>query len=373
MKIRYVRILICHCCLFACLFVFNDRTRAVMAGDTPSPEGVVVLTDGRVFSGTITEAAGGYRVESQGSYVILPFDRVRLTATSMASAYEALRDGNRKPTTDDHLTLAEWCLKNNLPQQARTEVALALKLEPLRSDARALLQKIDQRLTNSGDTAAAGTGAGQPPITPVSLDQRTAAGLGRESLQVFIRKVQPLLVNKCGNAHCHGSSAENSFQLIGVRLTSLGHRSSSEENLKTILQFINVSNPKQSPLLVKSREPALVHQKLFVGSRQHEQFALLENWVLQVAQDFATDRGSMSQPGTTPPDPPPSSSVTPAVATAIEPTTPTPKGTPARHRELLDEIRREQLPDAFDPDIFNRRVHGMTAREYREGIQSGTR
>lgn len=35
-------------------------------------------------------------------------------------------------------------------------------------------------------------------------------------------------------------------------------------------------------------------------------------------------------------------------------------------KQLLQEVRNQSQPDPFDPDVFNRRVHGATARELRE-------
>ena len=52
----------------------------------PAPQGVVVMTDGRTFSGTIKEQPGGYRVEFSGTYMTVPFEYALVTATSLQDA-----------------------------------------------------------------------------------------------------------------------------------------------------------------------------------------------------------------------------------------------------------------------------------------------
>jgi len=42
------------------------------------------------------------------------------------------------------------------------------------------------------------------------------------------------------------------------------------------------------------------------------------------------------------------------------------KTAPAREAQMLEELRISRQPDAFDPDEFNRRVHGATAAELRQ-------
>jgi hypothetical protein len=377
------------CCLVAVLVVGAEAR-----GESEPRQGVVVLTDGQVHAGLVSEVPSGYRVDSGGRFAVFPFYQVRLTAESLPVAYETLRESQRNPSAEDHLLLAEWCLRHELLKQARSEVAAALKLEPLRSDARTLLRRIDARLDPAPEAAPGAELATQrSAINPATFqfrNEQTVSGLSRETYQEYVRRVQPLLMNKCGNARCHGASSARSdeagsahrFQFLPVRSGSRSHRQTSERNLAAVLQFINFDAPDQSPLLLTSPESAKVHGEIFRGSAGADQFRLLESWVSRAARE-ASPPGERRQHRR-------SADVEMHAVTSLETAVTEPELLPlpkiadgdespmperaqdvTDERRLLDRIRQEQLPDPFDPDIFNRRVHGQTARELREQRESG--
>jgi hypothetical protein len=107
------------------------------------PAKLMVLFDGRVLHGLISERPGGYMIEAPDSKQVIPFQMIRLTASSLDDAYVKQRDALRMPTAGDHLELARWCFENRLYDGAREQIAAALKLEPDRSDARRLLQDLE--------------------------------------------------------------------------------------------------------------------------------------------------------------------------------------------------------------------------------------
>src|SRR5690606_32342246 len=90
--------------------------------------------------------------------------------------------------------------------------------------------------------------------TFLSPAERSGAGLTRETQRIYNTRIQPLLLNKCGNAACHGSSSSNRMILKNVRADSPGIRSATEENLNVLFQFIDFNEPGNSPLLTKPLE-----------------------------------------------------------------------------------------------------------------------
>lgn len=343
----------------------------------PAPQ-VVVLVDGQVLFGIVSETPGGYRIDIGDTHFVVPFERVRLTAESLAAAHELLRDALREPTAEDHLVLAEWCLKQNLVDQAKQEVTAALKLEPLRSDARALLARVDERLgtktTTSRVVRVSSESAKSAMETPHTL---IPADLSPQGFQDFMRQVQPLLMNKCGNAACHGGGAKNAFRLVPARLGTAGHRYGTEQNLEMVFRFLDFSDPLRSPLLVKPAESTDVHRDLFLGPRRAPQFDVFRDWVMQLTETPVTVQeattakershrdalpvaSTVSTSATTPASSPPPAHSEP------KPLRPSISSREPDEKLLLERIRQEQSPDPFDPEVFNRRVHGMTAREYRE-------
>lgn len=328
-------------------------------------EGVIVLEDGRVFSGTISNVAGGYRVDWNGTYAIVPFGKVDVTAPTLHQAYLALRDRMLKPKADDHLRLAEWCLANQLIGQARSEVSRALNLEPLRPESRALMAKIDEKLNPATESVTVPTQAAMTIDGFLRQDERTSGGLTRETHQEFIRQVQPLLLNKCGNAYCHGEATKTSFRLEPIRRGRSGNRLQSDGNLDQVLKQIDQSSPAKSSLLVKVSANDTAHRDVFRGSKGTEQYQIIANWVASVSGKPLVPNHPVTQ-----------SQVVQAGGNrnGSEQSVQLTNGEPTEQRmrrsfdekKLLEEIRTESQPDPFDPEVFNRRVHGATARKLRE-------
>lgn len=354
----------------------------------PGQQGVIVLTDGRVFSGRITETGGGYRIDFDNTFVVIPFEQTRVTSATLGDAYIVIRDGLKSPLAVDHLKLAEWCQANNLITEARIEAATALKLEPLRRDARALLWQIDQKMNAQAQATAGGDAVQADSVTtttPVAAEV-LAGGMSKETQQTFIRQVQPLLFNKCGNVHCHGSEAQNSFMLSGNRSSSTNDRLGSEANLEAVMRQINTQSPASSPLLTKPSELLGSHRKVFQGGAGGTQRQLLVNWVTQVASEQA--QSNPQRPPTRLPkalDAAELPGMSPTGSTATIGTEPGRLSPPVTAGPLtarpgfsgsgsatlsnteLRAILDQQQPDAFDPEVFNRLVHGASSSELKSG------
>lgn len=336
-----------------CGFSSADETGSKQLDFT---DGVIVLTDGRVFNGHISKIAGGYRVDWSGTYAIVPFEKVDITARSLNEAYVALRDRTLEPTADDHLLLAEWCLRNQLVGAARSEVVKAFKLEPSRPETRALMVTIDEHLNPKKEKVELKTGVAMTIDGFLRSQEKTATGLSREVQREYVRRVQPLLLNKCGNAYCHGQAAKNSFQLGAIRRGISGSRLLSQANLDQVLKQLDLTNPGQSPLLVKAVAVDARHQKIFMGSRGGVQFKILSDWVMSVAAEL---------PKTTKRSPKLKTqykTVQRIQLTNAEVAVDAPRNE-IHENILLQEVRQQSQPDPFDPDVFNRRIHGASANE----------
>ena len=347
------------------------------ADERAEPPRVLVLFDGRVVTGNITEQNGGYFVlQANGGQVFMPFDVIRLAATSLAEAYEKQRDTLKRPTAGDHLTLAQWCFDNKLHDEAKEQLAAALRLEPQRSDARSLLKQVAAAQENA---AAGAPRDGQADATAAASSSRAMSGLQPATSGDFTRRIQPVLVNKCGNATCHGSASNNSFHLLNPGLARRQRRLETEQNLTATLGQIDRERPDLSPLLRKPQDrESLVHRGVFIGPLGDGQIKMLQEWVRQAAGEMdepvvvasaeeppeiqqasgvaAPGEGAVSQAG----------AVSPLVIEIPRTPKPRERAEPPVRRSapalddaaFLKSILDEERPDPFDPDEFNRQVHG---------------
>ncbi|MGH7128100.1 MAG: tetratricopeptide repeat protein [Planctomycetaceae bacterium] len=337
----------------------------------PNPPRVLVLTTGRLVEGNISENAGGYVVDLPNGSMLVPSDQVKFTARSKLDAYRQLRDEAPSPQPRYRLALARWCITNGLYDQAKQELSAVLATEPDHAEARATLRRLEELL--NPENAIHRTPIESPPRTHDGFKLPEASSLSRlspETAREYVTRVQPVLLNKCGNARCHGSAAENELRL-SHSFGRNNHRIFAERNLAAILEYVNLEHPDRSPLLQVPRgNHGRGGRTIFVGPAGAEQRELLEVWVRRVAQERRDERREMRAGESrderremreiSAPDfrLPPYARKTLNLDTlnsGLDDTagkSPHPALQPADDH-LLKDVLKDERPDAFDPAEFN--------------------
>ncbi len=258
------------------------------ASGVASAERLLLLHNGKVIKGVIRQSATGYMVNVTGGQMVLPFDQVRLEAADLEDAYRQLRDTLPDHTAAAHIELARWCVTNGLPDYARKQLREALRREPDSTVAKNMLQRINDQLLATKDVPAVAQRNGQfsmlgdakPGIAPEAL-----GGLPREAAADFVSKVQPLLVNRCATAGCHGPGSGNSFELLRAKLGKAPPKIYSERNLATVLERLDLERPLSSPLLVKLRgETKSIGARQSHGGLSQEQQQMLRTWIESISK-----------------------------------------------------------------------------------------
>lgn len=327
-------------------------------GDASSlSSGVLVTLEGRIIEGRITRNAGGYQVEQPGVRFVVPDAQVQVEAADRQEAFRKLRGTLPLDRPGPHVALARWCIGHEMHDNARLELLHALRLEPQHAEARSTLKRLEEA-TKSGKAAHLGRAAaalrtadGFDPPEAVSL-----GGLSPEAAREFVLRVQPVLVNKCGNASCHGPAAENDLRLHPVRPGQAAHRGLTERNLAAVLKHVDRDQPERSRLLTA---PDGNHdrggQPVFRDRNAEAQRAILAEWVRTIAADLPeTPMGDRTSPAPSLADAAPRAE-SPSDARSGVSRAPVPSPLSDADEEFLQNILREERPDAFDPEEFNRR------------------
>lgn len=342
------------------------------AADSPVSESVtsvLVMNNGRVLSGRVSQSAGGYLVRTTAGSVLVPFERVHLHATDLRDAYRRLRSSMPNPSASTHIALARWCLTQQLYRETQAELRSALEIEPDRVEARNMLRRLEEILHPTDAVhreviqveTRTEDGFAVPPSSSLG-------GVSREAARQFVSEVQPLLMNSCATARCHGTQARNDFRLSPVRIGAGGSRLLTERNLAAVLNRIDADDPRGSSLLVVPRgNHGPGGRAIFSGPRGADQFDLLRGWVLQVAEESLTTGGhpvrtgehaarssQEPQPALYPQLSAPGTSGKPSAAD--DPSETTRVNATLDRDPLLEAILREERPDAFDPAEFNRQT-----------------
>lgn len=339
-------------------------------------EGFLALFDGRVVSGKVTNTPGGYLLKRPGATdEMLPTFLVQTASDSLTGCYENLKGAINSTRPDDHLELANWCIRQRLLEEAKTEVLAVLKLDPNRREARDLLVKLEEATSprprnRESEAAPSRTGDGFLETTG-----RTTEGLSQELTSQFVRRIQPLMVSKCGNAACHGGNASEQFRLSNIRRSSSTGRTTTLENMRQVLDLVDAGDPERTRLLNALSSPA--HIGVFSGPAGSAQQAAIVAWVQGAASDKGLKAEAIPHAGgapvwtretielasgkSAPADEkgvlPASgeSTVRPAQGLQKAKTPPQLKKAPD-DASLVDKVLREERPDPFDPGEFNRMV-----------------
>ncbi|WP_166820254.1 hypothetical protein [Thalassoroseus pseudoceratinae] len=350
--------------VFGCTLGLAGAEENTSEGDQPpvaAKSGVLVMKDGSLADGQITQEARGYIVHKSGGRFLVPFHLVNFRANDRLDAYQKLKDSIQKPSADTSVRLAKWCLTWQLHEQAELELRQALEMDSGHAVARRMLIRLASVLDPTG----------KPPTLPEPPEKtddgfqkrpvQSLAGLSRETALRFTTRIQPMLMNRCGNASCHGSAAgQNNFQLVRVRIGTSSHRLRAERNLAMMMEYIDMEDPDSSPVL---KLPTGLHgpkkRSAFGGPYGDANFQDFQNWVRAVAADLRTEQ--------------PKKTVSPAVLahdSEIKEREPPRltliRGTPelesidpeemarSEKDEILEAALRDEKPDLFDPEEFNR-------------------
>jgi hypothetical protein len=265
----------------------QESAQKVETAQQAGAPSLLVLQNGRVVDGRISQCSAGYMVELQNGNMVVPKDLVQFEAADLSEAHAKLKQRVFEKTPETQLNLARWCLANHMLGEAKDEVRAAIELQPDNNEAITMLERIEvlqrQNALPTGEVQSKPeqTPDGFKPSGPVSL-----AGLTPETVREFSSRIQPILLNKCGNASCHGSVSSNKFPLAHPRGGNGNRRRVIEDNFASVLGQIDIDKPKESPLLVV---PEGRHGRngrvIFAGAHDEALHETLKAWVTQVVAE----------------------------------------------------------------------------------------
>jgi hypothetical protein len=333
--------------------------------------GVVLLQDGGVLEGQITRAADWYLVARSGGQMQVAASRVLFAGRSLHEAYEFRLRNTKQSTGEAHLALAEWCLRYNLVDEAARELETARSL----GAGQGRMELIHRRLAATklrleAKAVAAPVAHPQMSIAEQSTPPTIASrDLPDGVLEMFTRKVQPILVNNCTASKCHQPGGQQSSQLNRALLRGEANRRTTVQNLAATLALVDRARPAASPLLTVPRQTHGGMNGPIFAARQEQAFRHLADWVTlaappkpaaTIASDARTESAATASPNRPVANAALQTDDTAAdEAAAVQPATAIDSAsieslrTP--HRLRYGQTPKPWQPrDPFDPEIFNR-------------------
>jgi hypothetical protein len=274
-----LRIILLASCLASIVAVADDSPMPPLDPTAPvEPQRVLVMSTGRVIHGMITETPGGYQVANPNGSFTLTFNDVLCTATTVREAHQKLQGLFVPPSASGHIALARWCIENRLYDLARDDIEAALRLEPARGEARTLLVQLELILNPQPE---------QQQTNQLTWDRFLAppvgapGGLTRDTTHEFVTRIQPLMLNSCSNARCHGNS-DASFRLTFVPSSGVGGQNITTEDIEAMFKFVDIDNPRESRIFTALQDPDIPqHRQVFNGPRGREHLESIAAWLMQ--------------------------------------------------------------------------------------------
>jgi hypothetical protein len=248
-----------------------------------------MLRSGELLQGKIQHENDRYIVIGDNSEVTLPAGDVDFVCNSLDEAYRIQQSRAAAGKIDDHLNLAAWCLRHELLGYAGTEIAAAMAIDPQNRR----LDVLDRRLQLAiEESARAKTNPAiqAKPNFPVSGDEleRLIRSLPAGSAETFTATIQPMLLNYCATAGCHGATGSQKYILLRPALGKQPLVRVTQRNLYNTLQWVDYSNPAESKLLKAAAEPHGDGQLTASAVLDAAKCQQLSAWVMQVGQRMQT-------------------------------------------------------------------------------------
>jgi hypothetical protein len=365
---------------------------AAAAPARPTNQKIVLLQDGKLVEGIVTERDDKVVVRQGAIDRTFPKDQVQFVATGKDEVYKFQLARVTPTDAAARLKLARWCMFGGLREQALQEAREVLKLEPTNPAARDMARSLEEslRLFPEGGPPAAAPKAEAPSPAPAAAEPEPE--IAPEAAATFPARVQPVLANLCMDCHARPDHA-SCFKLAKLTAGYDAGPQVTRQNLKAVAAQLRKDNPGASPFLVKAATPHGGMKEPAFAGRHAGALRVLEAWVYSAVGSQAAPPANPLPPAPAaglPAVPPPSGlppaeskPVSPAGLPAvppppglppaipvIPPADPDPKPVipPAGEKQTPFGVDAKLLPgpdsasggepvDEFDPSVFNRAVH----------------
>jgi hypothetical protein len=280
----------------------RDSSPPAAAAST-SNERLLLLTNGRIIKGVISEQGNEYLVTQPVGVLSFPKQRVEGAFNSLGEVYRYRVGQLPERDSDERIKLAHWCLNLSLKGEAREQILKVLELNPKHPQARAMLFSMEQTAAIAAQTkrdpqvqqtGAETMAASHPTALDSAVLQGAQRGLGISGLPVIFDLPRPLAIKRANEfalyvhpvlqaycAKCHDGRYDGEFQLVPMRSRADRTAEAFRANLDATLRLIDPENPSKSELLTSTlRAHGLGPRSrpIFPGSND-KTYQILSAWV----------------------------------------------------------------------------------------------
>lgn len=279
----------------------------------------ILLRNGNVLEGQPIEEGDSITILlGEDQSLRLPANQVLCWAEDRLQLYRYRLEHRTQSDLFTHLEAARWCIREDLlePAAAELEAAQAIGggdpsivqvqtlLRTVRQQAREKPQRAEKQQarkkeatteqpTETEQHEARNAGSDRDDPAPAEDSSVTLARLSRSTIADYASRVQPIMINRCGQAGCHGGAdALQTDWRLSLPPSRQYRRLPAEMtrgNLRDLIRWIDQNRPQSSPLL---KNASASHADMLdppLGPADDEVLAELETWITSVAAELRDD------------------------------------------------------------------------------------
>jgi len=256
--------------IFSCVCRGDDR-------DVP----YVMLTNGNILRGRCETQGNQFLINrDDGTQMRLGKDQIAIAASSLHELYTHRIKQHAFRSANVYAEDIAWCLRNGLPDEAEAEWRELVSLDPTFP----LIGRLQRQIESARSPRTSVPQRFSPEPTADNKDDSTFVlpeGISSASVATFATRVQPMLINRCGNSGCHRTGSDTQWKLahlgIDVRVSS----KMTQQNLAAIAPHLNFDDPSSSELLRYLQSPHASGRYQTTGRSAIAAEATLRAWLSQ--------------------------------------------------------------------------------------------
>lgn len=245
---------------------------------------MVLLTNGNVLRGT-PRIEGDLVIldRGDGSQMRLRRNQVAFSANSLTALYEHRVGQHSFRSAAIFADDVSWCLRNGLVEEAEVELAKLKSMDPT-YPAVARLQRQIESLRSPHATTPIESMVETKPEPEVAPKFSSPEGISPAAVALFATRVQPMLINRCGNSGCHRTGSDTQWKLSHLGVDVRVSARMTQNNLAATVAHLNLDDPYSSELLHYLKTPHANGRYDTSGRMAQSAEATLGAWLSQLGR-----------------------------------------------------------------------------------------
>lgn len=258
--------------------------------DDPDVPRFFLLKTGLLMEATAIQGETHYEMKTEFGIMQVPIENVLFSGKDRNEVYQYKKSLVDPASCTQLMNLAEWCINNKMPEKGLKEYEAAMQVAPNNNLAAFVQGRLDSLRKalplpiESGQQPLQGGESGIRPTMGHDTDPEMtnwANGIPKSVFETFTKKVQPILVQRCAAADCHGSNSDNQYK---IKIPRQAGGRTTYSNLRSTLDRVDLENPGESPMLSAM---ILSHAgKKPIYSVESDQYVNAIEWIQLASKDL---------------------------------------------------------------------------------------